>query len=402
MDYRHFQQLLTAKGSDEKSALVLLQDFVREYPYCQSGQLLLTRSMYLQDHVRYEQQLKRTAIATPDRSALFNLIHQEPSAAVSGSPLLVTTEGASPFQIGASDYPISVAPAISETEHPLFGGSATTGEVSRTADAPQLKSFTTTEDATVSDVAIPPHDPHDVVRQRLEALLAKKTETPANEDVSDNMEPEAFSAVSAVAAETVEEETAPVFDLAEREIALEASLLQELEKLPVIESDTLSPTIATEHVEVEKSAVPQNFSYWISRYAIAAFGQFEEISAGSTVEEIIGFPAAKPLQETSTEAEITAETATSSHLIERFIATEPRIVPQPKAAFFNPALQAKRSVEEHDDLFSETLARIYADQGNLSKARVAYEKLGLLHPEKSAYFAALIQKIDNQLNSEDI
>ena len=45
---------------------------------------------------------------------------------------------------------------------------------------------------------------------------------------------------------------------------------------------------------------------------------------------------------------------------------------------------------------SETLARIYSDQGLYDRAIAVYEKLILLYPEKSAYFAALIDKANNK------
>ncbi len=52
-----------------------------------------------------------------------------------------------------------------------------------------------------------------------------------------------------------------------------------------------------------------------------------------------------------------------------------------------------------DDLgfYTETLAQIYADQGYFDQAKRIYSKLILAYPEKSAYFAALIQKM-NELN----
>lgn len=50
--------------------------------------------------------------------------------------------------------------------------------------------------------------------------------------------------------------------------------------------------------------------------------------------------------------------------------------------------------EEVFDLYTETLAQIYAEQGYYEQAKRIYSKLILAYPEKSAYFAALIQKIE--------
>ncbi|MBO5073842.1 MAG: hypothetical protein J6C35_00855 [Bacteroidales bacterium] len=50
--------------------------------------------------------------------------------------------------------------------------------------------------------------------------------------------------------------------------------------------------------------------------------------------------------------------------------------------------------EPEFDLYTETLARIYLEQGYPEQAKSIYSKLILAYPEKNAYFAALIQKID--------
>ena len=52
-----------------------------------------------------------------------------------------------------------------------------------------------------------------------------------------------------------------------------------------------------------------------------------------------------------------------------------------------------------DDLgfYTETLAQIYAEQGYFEQAKRIYSKLILAYPEKSAYFATLIQKM-NEIN----
>jgi hypothetical protein len=83
-------------------------------------------------------------------------------------------------------------------------------------------------------------------------------------------------------------------------------------------------------------------------------------------------------------------------ILEEFLQKEPRIVPDKESDFSESANLAQESLREDPDLISETLARIYALQGNKEKARRIYEKLSLKYPEKSAYFAALISGLDSQ------
>ena len=56
--------------------------------------------------------------------------------------------------------------------------------------------------------------------------------------------------------------------------------------------------------------------------------------------------------------------------------------------------QSSTDVVEDIGFYTETLAQIYAEQGYYSQAKKIYSKLILAYPEKSAYFATLIQKID--------
>jgi hypothetical protein len=93
-----------------------------------------------------------------------------------------------------------------------------------------------------------------------------------------------------------------------------------------------------------------------------------------------------------------ADPQRSKQIIDRFIEKDPRITPS-RSTFFSPVNMAKRSVQETDDLASETLARIYATQGNFQKAIHLYELLSLKFPEKSSYFAALIEELKKKYPS---
>ena len=62
------------------------------------------------------------------------------------------------------------------------------------------------------------------------------------------------------------------------------------------------------------------------------------------------------------------------------------------------ASDAEDSSEFTDEAYyTETLARIYAEQELYDRANEVYEKLILLYPEKSAYFAALKNDIKKHL-----
>ena len=82
-----------------------------------------------------------------------------------------------------------------------------------------------------------------------------------------------------------------------------------------------------------------------------------------------------------------------AELIDKFIRDNPRIIPH--------------EIEESDrddafaglppeNMVSETLAEIYAEQSIYDKAIECYEKLILLEPEKSIYFAGLIDNVKNK------
>jgi len=83
-------------------------------------------------------------------------------------------------------------------------------------------------------------------------------------------------------------------------------------------------------------------------------------------------------------------------IIDSFIKNDPQIR-VPKAEQINNENKAKKSAEDNYDLVSETLAAIYIEQTLYHKAIDTYEKLSLKFPEKSRYFADLIQSLEKKI-----
>ncbi|MCC6372645.1 MAG: hypothetical protein IT236_16700 [Bacteroidia bacterium] len=84
-------------------------------------------------------------------------------------------------------------------------------------------------------------------------------------------------------------------------------------------------------------------------------------------------------------------------LIDKIIESSPGLIRvKEEQKFFTPDTKAKESLQDNEHLVTETLARIYALQGNVGKAVRAYEILSIRFPQKRAHFETLIQKLKNK------
>ena len=79
-------------------------------------------------------------------------------------------------------------------------------------------------------------------------------------------------------------------------------------------------------------------------------------------------------------------------IIDNFIQREPQIS-RGKSKEYSLENLAAESLVDNEEFVTETLAEIYASQGNNSKAKRAFQLLSLKYPEKSIYFAARIKRL---------
>jgi tetratricopeptide (TPR) repeat protein len=174
------------------------------------------------------------------------------------------------------------------------------------------------------------------------------------------------------------------------------------EETETIEVEVEAPIIPEQKQEVEKAEKAKELEEDILSHAVHSSISVEIDEIEFDDEEVLEI---KPVKKevTSSEKDFfdwldSPETAIKEDskwsydedLINKFIQEEPRIKAQKD--FYSPIDMAQKSVEEDENLISETLAKIYAAQGSYNKAIKAYEKLSLKYPEKSAYFADLIRE----------
>jgi len=91
-----------------------------------------------------------------------------------------------------------------------------------------------------------------------------------------------------------------------------------------------------------------------------------------------------------------SEKIVKSHVFEDWL-TESLLVDEKKLGENTIKKNVKKSIEDNDDLTTETLAKIYIDQGHYERAIQAYKILCLKYPKKSGFFANQIKIIKSKI-----
>jgi hypothetical protein len=386
MDQATFEELINDSGLLNKDTLSELEQLLSAYPFCQTFHLLYAKNLYQQKHIRYNQQLKVAAAVVGDRTRLKHYIEN--------TDFIVDT---------AKEHLVSPAESISV---PIKEPVDEIIEVSLLEEPDNMNHDE--EEITeipVSDLeidAIPTIPSTETIHQQ-------EDDKPKSSKTEEwDKESESILLTSLDASISREEKKKAIIALINKKFSS-----RNVEKEEIITEQAREKTITVAPLEI-KSDELLNVSKEIIEEQKVSIEEVSDLSVDSSpaidlsiessnetvdLDYLEGFAVTNDPELPVVQLPVIEkkEFTASDVLIENFLRDAPRM-PRPKKEFFNPGNLAARSVVENEDFYTETYATICLKQGNVSKALKIYEKLSLKFPEKSSYFAGLIEKIKKEQN----
>ncbi|MCX6282664.1 MAG: hypothetical protein NTW31_00265 [Bacteroidetes bacterium] len=351
MNRQQFSEFVKDPLALGEGSITELENLLKQYPYCQTAQVLLTINLLKQNHASYQTQLKRAVAYAGDRKKLKELLE--------GKNLFTAP-------VSTANAPVQFAGPVSQTSMPEPVYPSTPDELRPQADT-----------GMPAQIAAGSNESEVVEVSSLHSFNKDQTAVPEVEPSDTDM---------------------PLRSEPRQEIYIEDSVISSEElALASPQAPAGMPSagpVAALHPLAKPSDVPQeklnqDDLLSIVRKRLAEINEEKQIKARESVpaasltDHDRGDPVLRPASEFS---------RSKVELIEKFIKEEPKIS-RPKKEFFNPTLISQRSNMDEEDIVSETLALLYAKQGNIQKAIHIYEKLSLRFSEKSRYFAAQIENI---------
>ena len=351
LDAARVQELWANPDRVAASDLALLEELVADYPAAVPLWWLYVRAVQRAESPKFAQVLQRCAAISPDRSALMRWVEE---------PLIPQAKVAKPVPKVAQPEPkiAQPEPKIAQPEPKVAEPEPMVAKPEPKAEVPRPAPLLPKE---VDLDSLPEKVRAQILRSR--AIMAKiKGEEPAPAAApaaTPALAPEVKSAPEPLAPAMVQHDTPESPVLAEPLARVDAA--PKPKPAAKAKQEVPKPSIAAEAVPSAAEGLSP-FAQFVTRLSNAA-------AAGPKAED----------------------------LIDEFLSTNPRISPLDKRDkdAEAPVLQTESSPLV-TGLVTETLARLYAEQGHAAKAIQAYEILKLRVPEKSLIFAARIEALRNQ------
>jgi hypothetical protein len=390
MQREHFISLTEKPFTSDDRISTQLQQVIEQFPYFQTARILFLKSIFDQKSLQYDSQLKITSAYAGDRKKLYRYLqHDSLSKPTSNNGEEILSELKEETFLASPEEEI-----FSDTEESHVNEKITDDEsLKDSLIADDVFEITPVNEDEIQQQNIKPElTAAEILSQRLQELESENKNvisTSNPEAEKSDIKPDEFiqQDESDVDAEHInaEENKLP------EEIIPEITL--EVEEIKLLRDLTSSPPLKVIKKE-EVIKIPENFeSNELKNDQKKSFVEWLRSLEGKSEKKKL-IQAEAPSEKFSDEASDIKSKPENLEIINKFIESEPRIEPG-KTKFYSPANMAKNSLVEHADTVSETLAKIYADQGNIQKAIQSYQSLSLIYPEKRVYFAAQIEKLKN-------
>jgi hypothetical protein len=392
MNKNDFINLIGTGIPVDRNMLKEINELVSVFPYFQTAHLLLLKGLKENSDVKFESQLKNSAIHIADREVLYKLLQVSPDQLAGdiekvpevldvGAETRVTlsvnvnnVEPSTVASLGVQPEIVSDVPSASESEiesHPV------TFELSPDEKSAEEKGLTGSEHEFTSEFQPIPEPSllnESIDSEQTVIESAKNSEDLINEFEKGAADDEGNKLTGESSESTV-------------------IISQESDS-----GDTFSTLII---INKETGDVEEKIFYMDPGFSVDD-PELLFPPAKTLTEEHEGRPAGDPEAGSEESTEFLSESEEPSEipqkqsqadLIDKFILSNPRIEPAREKSDMPVEDLSKPFIEEEGGFVTETLARIYINQGYYSKAIEIYEKLSLKFPEKSDYFASQIERI---------
>ncbi|HEY1040418.1 MAG TPA: hypothetical protein VGF30_13475 [Bacteroidia bacterium] len=357
MNVGQFIELMRDPEQLEQSHIAELEKVNQQYPYFQTSKLLLAKALHKTNDAAFYDVLKQASISTGDRKVLFDLINSKPKSKAEKTktaekPVEKTEES-------AKEKTKEILQASKKEEEIIH-------EIIFTSNLPLNKRkeiFYAPDTSNYTDTSSEENPPADKKEGSGEKLKVGRYVIPPKPETLDEL------AKNYLVTAYVEKEVLKVTEINDPVEKTEPQIQeQETAKEPQTFADWLKALNKERAKEENKEIKP----------VIEESKKDTSTSSVSNKKEIAG-----PISRDE-----------KKNIIDKIISEQPKISKlKTEKNFFSSTSKAKTGVIEDENLVSETLAKIYAMQGNIPKAVRAYEILSLKFPEKSVYFASLIQEL---------
>ena len=333
----------------ETPHLADLEVLLKEYPFFETAHLLYTKGLHIHNSINYSKQLRKTAIVANNRSVLYELL-QQPSEKVIAKESKVEIP---------KDQP-TIKESVQEVQHTV-------------SPIEKISPVTSTNtDLKVIYINTVPSQPLEVVKEKevaqSEIDIVKGIENKTDENIS-------------------------AFNEEKLNQTIEAEITR-----GVVQSYVATDIIKTPDLYKEEQTEPTSFTEWLNKIKKESATLTTNTGKEDTKTLTSSSPNKGDVEQGKSKNDVKTDKKPTffeqnKQIIDKIIETDPSRIKLSSNKFFTPNTDAKQSLLENEHLVTETLAKIYALQGNISKAIRAYEILSLKFPQKSVYFASLIEKL---------